>query len=165
MNYFSHKFFKLFVHQLVPITLIISLIVIFIVLIAEFYFSLLPCELCVYQRFPYIAVIIFAALAIGSGFYDKQKIALLFASIFLVSSFLAFYHSGVEYGLWSYGGCAKQALPETLEKFHSSLAHPMPKSCDEIEWTIFNLSISIYNGVLSLALSIISLYSAVRLKK
>ena len=129
MNYFSHKFFKLFVHQLVPITLIISLIVIFIVLIAEFYFSLLPCELCVYQRFPYIVVIIFAALAIGSGFYDKQKIALLFASIFLVSSFLAFYHSGVEYGLWSYGGCAKQALPETLEKFHSSLAHPMPKSC------------------------------------
>ena len=165
MNYFSHTFFKLFVHQLVPITLIISLIVIFIVLIAEFYFSLLPCELCVYQRFPYIVVIIFAALAIGSGFYDKQKIALLFASIFLVSSFLAFYHSGVEYGLWSYGGCAKQALPETLEKFHSSLAHPMPKSCDEIEWTIFNLSISIYNGVLSLALSIISLYSAVRLKK
>ena len=165
MNYFSHKFFKLFVHQLVPITLIISLIVIFIVLIAEFHFSLLPCELCVYQRFPYIAVIIFAALAIGSGFYDKQKIALLFASIFLVSSFLAFYHSGVEYGLWSYGGCAKQALPETLEKFHSSLAHPMPKSCNEIEWTIFNLSISIYNGVLSLALLIISLYSAVRLKK
>tara|TARA_Y100001960_G_scaffold123057_1_gene131245 strand:+ start:36 stop:533 length:498 start_codon:yes stop_codon:yes gene_type:complete len=165
MNYFPHKFFKLFVHQLVPITLIISLIVIVIVLIAEFYFSLLPCELCVYQRFPYIVVIIFAALAIGSGFYDKQKIALLFASIFLVSSFLAFYHSGVEYGLWSYGGCAKQALPETLEKFHSSLAHPMPKSCNEIEWTIFNLSISIYNGVLSLALSIISLYSAVRLKK
>ena len=165
MNYFSHKFFKLFVHQLVPITIIISLIVIFIVLIAQFYFSLLPCELCVYQRFPYIVVIIFAALAIGSGFYDKQKIALLFASIFLVSSFLAFYHSGVEYGLWSYGGCAKQALPETLEKFHSSLAHPMPKSCNEIEWTIFNLSISIYNGVLSLALSIISLYSAVRLKK
>ena len=165
MNYFSHKFFKLFVHQLVPITIIISLIVIFIVLIAQFYFSLLPCELCVYQRFPYIAVIIFAALAIGSGFYDKQKIALLFASIFLVSSFLAFFHSGVEYGLWSYGGCAKQALPETLEKFHSSLAHPMPKSCNEIEWTIFNLSISIYNGVLSLALSIISLYSAVRLKK
>ena len=165
MNYFSHKYFKLFVHQLVPITLIISLIVIFIVLIAEFYFSLLPCELCVYQRFPYIVVIIFAALAIGSGFYDKQKIALLFASIFLVSSFLAFYHSGVEYGLWSYGGCAKQALPETLEKFHSSLAHPMPKSCNEIEWTIFNLSISIYNGVLSLALLIISLYSAVRLKK
>ena len=165
MNYFSHTFFKLFVHQLVPITLIISLIVIFIVLMAEFYFSLLPCELCVYQRFPYIVVIIFAALAIGSGFYDKQKIALLFASIFLVSSFLAFYHSGVEYGLWSYGGCAKQALPETLEKFHSSLAHPMPKSCNEIEWTIFNLSISIYNGVLSLALSIISLYSAVRLKK
>ena len=165
MNYFSHKFFKLFVHQLVPITLIISLIVIFIVLIAEFHFSLLPCELCVYQRFPYIVVIIFAALAIGSGFYDKQKIALLFASIFLVSSFLAFYHSGVEYGLWSYGGCAKQALPETLEKFHSSLAHPMPKSCNEIEWTIFNLSISIYNGVLSLALLIISLYSAVRLKK
>ena len=165
MNYFSHKFFKLFVHQLVPITLIISLFVIFIVLIAEFYFSLLPCELCVYQRFPYIVVIIFAALAIGSGFYDKQKIALIFASIFLVSSFLAFYHSGVEYGLWSYGGCAKQALPETLEKFHSSLAHPMPKSCNEIEWTIFNLSISIYNGVLSLALSIISLYSAVRLKK
>ena len=117
------------------------------------------------SRFPYIVVIIFSALAIGSGFYDKQKIALLFASIFLVSSFLAFYHSGVEYGLWSYGGCAKQALPETLEKFHSSLAHPMPKSCNEIEWTIFNLSISIYNGVLSLALSIISLYSAVRLKK
>ena len=165
MNYFSHKFFKLFVHQLVPITLIISLIVIFIVLIAEFYFSLLPCELCVYQRFPYIVVIIFAALAIGSGFYDKQKIALLFASIFLVSSFLAFYHSGVEYGVWSYGGCAKQALPGTLQKFHSSLAAPIPKSCNEIEWTIFNLSISIYNGVLSLALSIISLYSAVKLKK
>ena len=140
MNYFSHKFFKLFVHQLVPITLIISLIVIFIVLISEFYFSLLPCELCVYQRFPYIVVIIFAALAIGAGFYDKQKIALLFASIFLVSSFLAFYHSGVEYGLWTYGGCSKQALPETLEKFHSSLALPLPKSCNEIEWTIFNLS-------------------------
>ena len=165
MNYFSYKIFKLFVYQLVPITLLISLIVIFIVLIAEFYFSLLPCELCVYQRFPYIAVIVFALLAIGSGFYDKQKIALLFTAIFFASSLIAFYHSGVEYGLWSFGGCAKQALPETLAKFHSSLAYPIPKSCNEIEWTIFNLSISIYNGVLSLALSIISLYSAVRLKK
>ena len=59
MNYFSHKFFKLFVHQLVPITLIISLIVIFIVLIAEFYFSLLPCELCVYQDFPILLLLFF----------------------------------------------------------------------------------------------------------
>ena len=164
MTYFPHKFFKLFVHQLVPITLVISLMVIFIVLIAESYFSLRPCKLCVYQRFPYIAVIVFSVLAIGLGFYDKEKIALLFTSIFLVGSLTAFYHSGVEYGIWSYAGCAKQALPGTLEKFHSSLADPIPKSCNEIEWTIFNLSISIYNGVLSLALSIISLYSAVKLK-
>ena len=165
MTYVSNNISKLFVHQLVPFTLIISLIVICIVLIAEFYFNLLPCKLCVYQRFPYIAVIVFSVLAIGSGFYDKEKIALLFTSIFLVGSLIAFYHSGVEYGIWSYGGCAKQALPGTLEKFHSSLADPIPKSCNEIEWTIFNLSISIYNGVLSLALSIISLYSAVKPRK
>ena len=165
MTYVPNNISKLFVHQLVPFTLIISLTVICIVLIAEFYFNLLPCKLCIYQRFPYISVIIFSLLAVGLGFYDKQRIALFFALIFLVGSLIAFYHSGVEYGLWSYGGCAKQALPGTLEKFHSSLAHPIPKSCNEIEWTIFSLSISIYNGVLSLALSIISLYSAVKLKK
>ena len=165
MTYVPDNISKLLVHQLVPFTLIISLTVICIVLIAEFYFNLLPCKLCIYQRFPYISIIIFSLLAVGLGFYDKRKIALFFALIFLVGFLLAFYHSGVEYGLWSYGGCAKQALPATLEKFHSSLGDPIPKSCNAIEWTIFNLSISIYNGFLSLALSIISLYSAVKLKK
>ena len=165
MTYVPKNVSELFVHQLVPFVLIISLIVICIVLIAEFYFNLLPCKLCIYQRFPYISVILFSLLAVGLGFYDKRKIALFFALIFFVSCLVAFYHSGVEYGFWSYGGCAKQALPGTLQKFHLSLAAPIPKSCNEIEWTIFNLSISIYNGVLSLALSIISLYSAVKLKK
>ena len=60
MTYVSNNISKLFVHQLVPFTLIISLIAICIVLIAEFYFNLLPCKLCVYQRFSYIAVIVFS---------------------------------------------------------------------------------------------------------
>ena len=36
----------------------ISIIAIFIALIAEYFYNLLPCKMCLYQRYPYYSIII-----------------------------------------------------------------------------------------------------------
>ncbi|MBV5336365.1 disulfide bond formation protein B, partial [bacterium] len=74
------------------------------VLSAAFFFQYVlgyqPCILCIYQRWPYAAVIVFAlaALALGRRWTWGGEDALLVACGFalLACSGIAFYHVGVE---------------------------------------------------------------------
>ena len=136
-----------------------------IALIAQYGYQLNPCELCSYQRIPYGSILLFGGLALAFGGWDRAAIGYLFGVIFLVGAALAFYHTGVEQHWWqsvtSCGG--DQPMPRSLAELTVELTKIMPKACDNIDWTLFGLSMSVYNIVASLVLSTVCILSA-RLK-
>ena len=139
-----------------------SAVALTIALIAQYGFRLEPCELCSYQRIPYVSVLLFGGGALAIGEWNKRAVGYLFSTIFLTGATLAFYHVGVEQLWWkaitSCGG--HQPLPNSLDELHFSLSQGMVKFCDEIDWTLLGLSMTVYNAAISLLLAILCFCSA-----
>ncbi|NQV54830.1 MAG: disulfide bond formation protein B [Rhodospirillales bacterium] len=131
---------------------------------AQYIGGLEPCVLCKYQRIPYWTV---AAMAI-TGYLidatDRRGILYLAALIFLAGTALAFYHVGVEQHWWiSAARCgATETLPANFEAFRASPLKPLAKSCDDIDWTLFGLSFTVYNTAVSLFLTVACVFAAGR---
>ncbi|NBO20204.1 MAG: disulfide bond formation protein B [Proteobacteria bacterium] len=125
------------------------------VYIAEYGFDLQPCYLCLWQRGPY-----FAVLAIAAGVYLRpiEKmiiIALVFAALAVASGLgLAVFHSGVERHWWAgTEQCALRPLNGGTElSLREQLLQTPVARCDQISWSLFGLSMTNYNALLSMGL-------------
>src|SRR6267142_1815652 len=75
-------------------------------LVSQYWGGLVPCELCMLQRWPWVVSIVISAIAIrASRRLVLSWVALTLAAVFAVSGALAFYHVGVE-GHWFAGPTA-----------------------------------------------------------
>jgi disulfide bond formation protein DsbB len=138
---------------------------------SEVFLGLEPCILCVYQRFPYLAVIVFGT--IGLAFRNRPKLPNLMIGLsgitFLVNSGIAFYHTGVEQKWWKSAveGCAVPRFDdgEPQSILENILSAPTA-NCAEIPWQdpILGLSMANYNVLLCFGLFAICAFSFVRLK-
>src|ERR1700733_1955095 len=66
-------------------------------LLSQYWGGLVPCELCLLQRWPWRVAIVIAGLACLAG--DRAPlttVALVLVLVFFASAVLAFYHVGVE---------------------------------------------------------------------
>jgi len=136
--------------------------------IAQFVFGLEPCILCKYQRIPYFAVIFFAFMGMHIGMIDRAGTLKVIGFIFLLGAALAFYHNGVEQHWWEAATSCGSSGGDTLSPFKdfvSNLMTKMPKRCDQIDWTLFGLSMTVYNTVASLGLAAVSFFGAAFLQK
>ncbi len=72
--------------------------------VAQHGFGLIPCELCVWQRWPYVAAIAFGGLALILGRRDSPALTTallgLAAASFAVGAGIGVFHSGVEFQWW-----------------------------------------------------------------
>ncbi len=139
-------------------------------LVAEHVYELAPCPLCIYQRWPYVATALLAALAMASATRGRLPALLvgLGCLVFAGESVLAFYHVGVEQG-WFEGlaACAGAGeTPATLEALCAQLLEgPPPPRCDEPAWTLFGISMAGYNVVYAAVLAGFSGAAAVIMAK
>ncbi len=129
-------------------------------LIAQYGFDLEPCVLCVYQRIPYATVIGIGLVTLLLPGADRRAVIYLIALVFLGSAGLAFYHNGVEQHWWAAAtscgaGGDGSILSTTIEQLKSMLTGKLPKPCDAIDWTLFGLSVTVYNTIVSLALALV----------
>ena len=147
---------------LLNLAMLASAVALTIALIAQYGFQFEPCELCSYQRIPYATILLLGGGALAIGEWNKRAVGYLFATIFLTGAALAFYHVGVEQFWWqavtSCGG--HQPLPNSLEELHISLSRGMEKTCEEIDWTLLGLSMTVYNAAASLLLAIVCYFGA-----
>jgi disulfide bond formation protein DsbB len=145
-----------------------------IILGAAFAFQLIgglqPCELCIWQRYPYAVTIGLTGVGIGlarSGVERRYLVFLLLACAltFLIGAGIAVFHVGVEHKWWEgtsacvgrlTGASSAADLRERL------LAAPVVR-CDQPAWSLFGITMAGYNVLLSLALTIASLFAARRL--
>jgi disulfide bond formation protein DsbB len=150
-----------------PIVLAVSLAALAVALTAQYGFDLEPCVLCQYQRIPYWVAAAMALVALLVPASDRSGIASMIALVFGLGAALAAYHFGVEQKWWNAAtACAARGgLPTSFEAFRAEPLAPIAKACDAVDWTVFGLSITLYNAALSLALAIVSFVAAVALRK
>ena len=131
---------------------------------AQHVFGLEPCVLCLYQRVPYVATAMLATLGVGLAGEGRISgvVVGLCGVVFLTGAWLAFYHVGVEQHWWgSIAACGGGTSTElTLEQLKAGLATKPPKPCDQVDWTLFGVSLAGYNALASLGLALFSLAGA-----
>ena len=132
-----------------------SVLVLGAALVGQYGFDLYPCELCLYQRYPYVVIILVGLY--GSLFARSPKLIfmllLLVVAMFLTTSGIAFYHTGVEYG-WFQGPSACSGGDSsnlTLEEMRAQIMNAPLVSCAQAMAYIFGLSMAAWNAMLSFA--------------
>ena len=125
----------------------------------EFFYDLLQCKLCVWQRWPH--VIIIAIMLLGLSIFSKTWILLLISLSAIVTSIIGFYHTGIEQGWWTGPlGCSNQFGSETdISTLTTLLLETPVVKCDEIVWSLFNISMAGWNSLLSFFIAIFSFFS------
>ena len=134
-------------------------------LTGQYIFGLNPCELCIYQRIPYVFTIAFGLIAYGAARQDKgiAKFFLVMAGLtFLVGASIASFHVGVEQKWWagldSCGGSGNDA-DMTLEELRALVLSAPVVRCDEVAWSFLGISMAGYNAIYSFALAVYSFIS------
>ncbi len=129
----------------------------------QYGFGYQPCILCIWQRWPYAAVLVFSIATLAFPRWHGVGDALLVASGFalLANAGIAAYHVGVEYQWWAgTQGCGATGSALTLEDLRAQVMQAPVVRCDEIQWSLFGISMAGYNVVISLALSAFAFASA-----
>lgn len=135
---------------------------------SETWFDLVPCELCLWQRWPYWAA---AALALAAHFVARRKLLWAAGAACLVSAAVAGFHVGVEFGWWPspLAGCAAPTAggAMTVDQMMASLAAAPTKPCDEPVWLIpgVPLSMAALNLIYGLSLAGLALVIAERSRR
>jgi disulfide bond formation protein DsbB len=133
-------------------------------LLSQYWGGLSPCELCLLQRWPWWIAVGIAAAAWLIG--DRLALAipaLLLAIVFLTGAGIAFYHVGVEQH-WFAGPTACTATvgggATTIEELKRQLEATPPVMCDQVQWSLFGISLAGWNLLASLLLAAFCFWAA-----
>ncbi|HEX3501750.1 MAG TPA: disulfide bond formation protein B [Stellaceae bacterium] len=137
-------------------------------LLSQYVGGLQPCELCLYQRWPYYAVIVATAVALLSG-GDRamQAVIVLCALLFAASTALAFYHVGVEQHWFAGPSACTGSITgaNSVEALKALLLARQPVSCDTPSWLLFGVSLAGWNLVASILLTVACAGAAFRRRR
>jgi disulfide bond formation protein DsbB len=135
--------------------LLASAVVLGAALLSQYWGGLRPCELCLYERWPWAAAITVALVALFAGGRGGLPwLALALAAVFVIGAGLAFYHVGVEQH-WFAGPSACTAgtvKATTLEELKRQLSATAPVLCDKVQWSFLGVSLAGWNLLASLAM-------------
>ncbi len=133
-----------------------SLLAIFFALYIEYILGYEACNLCLYQRIPFL-VAIFVSF-IGYNYSKNDKILILIIIIFSISFFISGYHYGIENNIFDeFSGCVNNSLNITNKaELLKSLNNNIP-SCKDVNFKLFGISLAGINFLLSLLIVIYSL--------
>jgi disulfide bond formation protein DsbB len=128
---------------------------------SEIWGGLYPCEMCWWQRYAHMAGLAFAIVAIGAGgMPDRGRSFVWLAALaILASGAIGVYHAGVE--LDYFVGFTQCTAPmgggSTEDILKAVLDAPMVR-CDEVQWSLFGISMAGWNAILSLGSALVILW-------
>ena len=133
-----------------------SILVLGTALLSQYWGGLTPCELCLLERWPWwVAIAIAAAAWLTGGRFTVQIPAILLAIVFLASAGVAVYHVGVEQH-WFAGPTActvGRGDANSVEALRAQLLGKKPVMCDEVQWSLFGISLAGWNLLASIAMA------------
>ncbi len=126
---------------------------------AQWGFGLLPCVLCVWQRWAYGAALLFGLAALGLHRREApRRIALALAALaFVAVTAIAGFHVGVEQGWWEgtsqcQGAGITSAMSRDDIKF--AILNAPAVACNDVPWSLWGLSIAGFNVIFSLLFAV-----------
>jgi len=130
-------------------------------LLFQYVGGLAPCELCLYERWPYYVALPVALPMLHGPVTrgDARGAAAILLLVFSASVVLAFYHVGVEQH-WFAGPTActgGSTGAKSLEDLRAQLMATKPVRCDEPQWTLFGVSLAGFNLLASLGLMVLAI--------
>ncbi len=137
---------------------------------AEHVFGLQPCNLCIYQRYPFVigAALGIIGLVLSNNIIISRTILTILGLNFLINSAIAFYHTGVEQAWWesAFEGCKIIITDGSKSLLDSIMGTPLT-SCTDVQWIdpIIGLSMANYNIAFCFGLFAYCLISAVFIRK
>ena len=135
--------------------LFISLIALLSAYFIEYILGHQPCSLCLYERIPFFLAILVVLTNYKYNKLEKYFILLL-AIIFFIATILSLYHFGIEQGFIQESLlCDLKQGSNILDK-DEILKQLQQKSisCKDVTFKIFGLSLTSYNIIVSLLLTI-----------
>ena len=135
------------------------LFVSFVALLSAFFIEYVlghqPCNLCILERIPYVIAIVIILL--NYKFSQLEKIFLvLLVIVFLTATILSVYHFGIEQGFIEESlvcdlknGSEVTSKEEILKQLQEQKV-----SCKDVTFKIFGLSLTTYNIVISILITI-----------
>ena len=115
--------------------------------------GLVPCEMCIWQRWPHGAAILLAALAFTSPASSQRSrtLTLLAAAAIAVSGAIGVYHAGVELHIFEgLTTCTSTASGATTAELLKSIMHTPLVRCDQVQFSFLGISMAGWNAILSL---------------
>ncbi|MGY3033080.1 disulfide bond formation protein DsbB [Bradyrhizobium sp. USDA 4354] len=134
--------------------------------------EILPCPLCLEQRYAYYLAIPLGALtAIAARSGAPRPLLLAGLAILALATLgnagLGAYHSGVEWGFWKGPSDCSGPVVDlgSAADLLSKLDTVKVVRCDEVQWRFLGLSLAGYNVLISLLMAAIAAWGFVRTAK
>ena len=135
------------------------LFVSFVALLSAFFIEYVlghqPCNLCILERIPYVIAIVIILLNYKFSQFEKIFLVLLII-VFLTATILSVYHFGIEQGFIEESlvcdlknGSGVTSKEEILKQLQEQKV-----SCKDVTFKIFGLSLTTYNIVISILITI-----------
>jgi len=134
---------------------LVSIIALVSAFFIEYILGHQPCNLCILERIPYLLAIILVLL--NYKFIQFKKFfVLLLAIIFLAGTILSLYHLGIEQGFIEESLVCDLKSGSNLLSKEEILKQLQEKSisCKDVTFKIFGLSLTSYNILISLLITI-----------
>ena len=150
----------------INLILIFSILSILFAFYVEYILGHKPCNLCLFQRLPYILIIFLIVLLLI--FRNFERLLFLFLSIiFLSGALLALYHFGIEQGIFSESFvCKGDENDGTLNKEEILKQLKIRQiSCKDVTFTILGVSLATINTFVSTILAIITFKIFIKYEK
>lgn len=122
--------------------------------IAQYGFGLAPCQLCLWQRWPYAAAVVFGLAALALPRMRPALLALATLSI-MVGGGIGVFHVGVEEKWWQgLTSCGGGPTPNSIDALRAQLLTAPVARCDEVSFRFLGLSMAGWNVLWSACLVI-----------
>jgi disulfide bond formation protein DsbB len=134
--------------------------------------GILPCELCLAQRYAYYLVVPLGVLIAVAAARDIPRAVLvaglaILALATLANAGLGVYHSGVEWKFWQGPTACTGAIGNlgSAGSLLDRLDAVKVVRCDEVQWRFLGLSLAGYNVLISLLMAAIAAWGVVKTAK
>jgi len=140
---------------LIKLIFLISVIALVSAFFIEYVLGHQPCNLCILERIPYLLAIIIILLNFKFSHYEKFFILLL-SIIFLAGAIISIYHLGIEQGFIQESLVCDLKSGSNLLSKEEILKQLQEKnvSCKDVTFKIFGLSLTSYNILISLLITV-----------
>ena len=150
--------FKFLNNNLIAVFFSFSVLILLSAYFIEYVLGYEACNLCLIGRIPYFLVTTFSLIFFFFKKIKKAVLILIFMS-FISSVLISFYHFGIEQGFFDESLLCKIKLlgqNTSASELLQELKNNTIKSCKNVNFKIFGLSLATINLFISLILSIIT---------